>query len=122
METRYDPAVAEDKWYSLWLEKGLFTPRPGGGKPFVIVMPPPNVTGPLTMGHVLNMTLQDVLANVAIVGDAIPGRVKETEVEVAVEDEENTVHDLQLCWRGTRGWLASGDDGVAGKGHRNQEE
>ena len=61
METRYDPAKAEDKWYKLWLDRGLFTPRPRDGKPFVIVMPPPNVTGPLTMGHVLNMTLQDVL-------------------------------------------------------------
>jgi valyl-tRNA synthetase len=61
METRYNPARAEEKWYSKWLEMGLFTPRPGSGKPFVIVMPPPNVTGPLTMGHVLNMTLQDVL-------------------------------------------------------------
>ena len=61
MESRYDPAAAENKWYDQWLSEGLFTPAPGDGKPFVIVMPPPNVTGPLTIGHVLNMTLQDVL-------------------------------------------------------------
>jgi valyl-tRNA synthetase len=61
MDTRYEPARAEDKWYEFWLKEGLFTPRPSGGPPFVIVMPPPNITGPLTMGHVLNMTLQDVL-------------------------------------------------------------
>jgi valyl-tRNA synthetase len=61
METRYDPHKAEDQWYDYWLEQGLFTPNGKGSKPFVIVMPPPNITGPLTMGHALNMSLQDVL-------------------------------------------------------------
>jgi valyl-tRNA synthetase len=61
METRYDPRSTEKKWYSVWLEKGLFKPKPGEAGPFVIVMPPPNITGMLTIGHVLNMAVQDVL-------------------------------------------------------------
>jgi valyl-tRNA synthetase len=63
MQTRYDPHKAEQVWYDFWLERGLFKPgsKSKKGKPFVIVMPPPNITGPLTMGHALNMSLQDVL-------------------------------------------------------------
>jgi valyl-tRNA synthetase len=61
METRYDPRKAEEKWYSFWLEKRLFTPVERDGNPFVIVMPPPNITGMLTIGHVLNMAVQDAL-------------------------------------------------------------
>jgi valyl-tRNA synthetase len=61
MQTRYDPKSAESKWYSYWLDKGLFTPKQREGEPFVIVMPPPNITGMLTIGHVLNLSLQDVL-------------------------------------------------------------
>lgn len=61
METRYDPKSAESRWYARWLEKGLFTPEARAGEPFVIVMPPPNITGMLTIGHVLNLSLQDVL-------------------------------------------------------------
>ena len=58
----YDPAAVEDKWYGIWEERGYFhadETRPGPR--FSIVIPPPNVTGVLTMGHVLNNTLQDVL-------------------------------------------------------------
>ncbi len=58
--TRYTPEQIEKKWYQRWLEKGYFTPK-GEGKPFVIVIPPPNVTGTIHMGHALNMTLQDIL-------------------------------------------------------------
>jgi valyl-tRNA synthetase len=61
MESRYDPRGAEEKWYSFWLERNLFTPEERDGEPFVIVMPPPNITGMLTIGHVLNMSVQDVL-------------------------------------------------------------
>ncbi len=61
MQSRYNPFEAEKKWYSVWLEKDLFRPRSRRGRPFVIVMPPPNITGMLTIGHVLNMSLQDVL-------------------------------------------------------------
>ena len=59
----YEPNLVEDKWYADWLAKGCFTPNPASTKPaYSIVMPPPNVTGVLTMGHVLNNTLQDILA------------------------------------------------------------
>ena len=61
----YDPAATEDKLYALWCEKGYFTPkeddRKNGKKPFTIVIPPPNVTGQLHMGHALDETLQDIL-------------------------------------------------------------
>jgi valyl-tRNA synthetase len=58
----YDPAKVEGKWYSYWLEKNCFGAAPTPDrKPFCIVIPPPNVTGSLTMGHVLNNTLQDII-------------------------------------------------------------
>ena len=58
----YDPAKVEEKWYSYWLEKNCFGAAPNPDrKPFCIVIPPPNVTGSLTMGHVLNNTLQDII-------------------------------------------------------------
>ncbi len=58
----YDPKTFEDRIYRRWLEMGLFSPQEGAGEPFTIVMPPPNVTGILHMGHALNNSLQDVLA------------------------------------------------------------
>jgi valyl-tRNA synthetase len=59
----YEPKSVEDKWYAEWLAKGYFTANPASSKPaYSIVIPPPNVTGVLTMGHVLNNTLQDILA------------------------------------------------------------
>ncbi len=59
----YEPKLVEDKWYADWLAKGCFTANPASTKPaYSIVIPPPNVTGVLTMGHVLNNTLQDILA------------------------------------------------------------
>ena len=59
---RYDPAAVEARWYPVWEETGLFRADPASPrKPFCIVIPPPNVTGSLHMGHALNNTLQDVL-------------------------------------------------------------
>ena len=59
----YEPKQVEEKWYAEWLAKGCFTANPSSTKPaYSIVIPPPNVTGVLTMGHVLNNTLQDILA------------------------------------------------------------
>jgi valyl-tRNA synthetase len=59
----YEPKSVEDKWYAEWLKAGQFTANPASTKPpYSIVIPPPNVTGVLTMGHVLNNTLQDILA------------------------------------------------------------
>ena len=57
----YDPKKVEDKWYSYWMEKGYFYSTPDEREPYTIVIPPPNVTGVLHMGHMLNNTLQDVL-------------------------------------------------------------
>src|SRR6187399_1349420 len=60
---RYDPTAVEPKWYQRWLENRDFVANPESSKPaFSIVMPPPNITGMLTLGHVLNETIQDILA------------------------------------------------------------
>ncbi len=59
--TRYEPGEIEDRIYRIWQEGGCFTASPSGTNPYVIVIPPPNITGILTMGHVLNNTLQDIL-------------------------------------------------------------
>jgi len=61
LPAKYSPAGIEDKWYRYWLEKGFFSSTPDGREPYCIVIPPPNVTGVLHMGHMLNNTLQDVL-------------------------------------------------------------
>ena len=58
---KYDPQLVEDKWYQYWIDKGYFSSKPDNREPYTIVIPPPNVTGILHMGHMLNNTLQDVL-------------------------------------------------------------
>ncbi|MCD6132573.1 MAG: valine--tRNA ligase [Candidatus Hydrothermae bacterium] len=59
---RYDPKNTEDKWYKFWLDKGFFKANPQSSRPhFSVMMPPPNITGILTMGHVLNNTIQDII-------------------------------------------------------------
>jgi valyl-tRNA synthetase len=59
--TKYEPAGAESKWYAYWLENGFFRSVPDNREPYTVVIPPPNVTGVLHMGHMLNNTVQDVL-------------------------------------------------------------
>ncbi|NLD64161.1 MAG: valine--tRNA ligase, partial [Bacteroidales bacterium] len=59
--SKYEPASAESRWYSYWMEKGFFRSRPDNREPYTIIIPPPNVTGVLHMGHMLNNTTQDVL-------------------------------------------------------------
>ncbi len=59
--SKYDPSQTEDKWYQHWIEKGIFRSVPDEREPFTIVIPPPNVTGVLHMGHMLNNTIQDIL-------------------------------------------------------------
>ena len=59
--SKYNPANTEDKWYSYWMEKKYFHSEPDEREPYTIVIPPPNVTGVLHMGHMLNNTLQDVM-------------------------------------------------------------
>ena len=62
LSSKYDPQLVEDKWYSTWMEKGLFQAKVNPDKePYSIVIPPPNVTGVLHMGHMLNNTIQDIL-------------------------------------------------------------
>ena len=62
MDKVYSPGQVEKKWYSFWEKEGFFKPKVGSQKkPFVIVIPPPNVTGFLHMGHALNNTVQVVL-------------------------------------------------------------
>ena len=62
LSTKYNPSEVESKWYRYWMEKGFFHSKPNPDKePFCIVIPPPNVTGVLHMGHMLNNTIQDVL-------------------------------------------------------------
>ena len=61
METKYNPTDIEARWYQYWLDNKLFHSEPDGREPYTIVIPPPNVTGVLHMGHVLNETIQDIL-------------------------------------------------------------
>lgn len=63
--TKYNPQETEEKWYSYWLEKRFFHSEPDEREPYTIVIPPPNVTGVLHMGHMLNNTIQDVLVRKA---------------------------------------------------------
>ncbi|MCR5159558.1 MAG: valine--tRNA ligase [Prevotella sp.] len=59
--SKYDPREVEGKWYQYWLDNKLFCSKPDGREPYTIVIPPPNVTGVLHMGHMLNNTIQDIL-------------------------------------------------------------
>ena len=61
ISAKYDPSQTEDKWYAWWLEHKFFHSEPDEREPYTIVIPPPNVTGVLHMGHMMNNTLQDVL-------------------------------------------------------------
>lgn len=66
LSTKYDPSEVEDKWYKFWLENNFFKSTPNPEKePYTIVIPPPNVTGVLHMGHMLNNTIQDILVRKA---------------------------------------------------------
>lgn len=62
LEKGYEPSGIEEKWYSYWLEKDFFAAQTTSDqKPYAIVIPPPNVTGVLHMGHALNITIQDIM-------------------------------------------------------------
>ena len=102
---RYDPNAVEPKWYRRWIEHGDFVANPESSKPaFSIVMPPPNITGMLTLGHVLNHTIQDILARRArmqgfevlwLPGMDHAGIGTQTAVEKYLRRTENkTRHDL----------------------------
>ena len=61
LASKYDPQIVESKWYQYWLDNKLFCSKPDGREPYTVVIPPPNVTGVLHMGHMLNNTIQDIL-------------------------------------------------------------
>ena len=61
LASKYDPQSVESKWYEYWLDNKLFSSKPDGREPYTVVIPPPNVTGVLHMGHMLNNTIQDIL-------------------------------------------------------------
>lgn len=104
LEKKYNPAVVEDKWYKLWLERKFFSAcADKGGKPYAIVMPPPNVTGILHMGHALNVTVQDILIRwrrmtgrntVWIPGTDHAGIATQNVVERSLRKEGKTRNDL----------------------------
>src|SRR5580698_1482181 len=101
----YEPQSVEDKWYDFWLKQGCFTANEKSSKPaYSIVIPPPNVTGMLHMGHVLNNTIQDILSRKArmdgkevlwLPGTDHAGIATQVQVEKALKKEEKkTKHDL----------------------------
>jgi valyl-tRNA synthetase len=101
----YEPSAVEEKWYAWWLEHGHFLADPASPKPaYSLVIPPPNVTGVLTLGHVLNNTIQDILARQArltghevlwLPGTDHAGIATQTVVERALrKQEKKTRHDL----------------------------
>jgi valyl-tRNA synthetase len=104
ISTAYEPRLVEEKWYRIWLEQKCFQANPESEKsPYAIVIPPPNVTGVLTMGHVLNNTIQDVLARRAramgkevlwLPGMDHAGIATQNVVEKRLRAEKTTKHDL----------------------------
>src|SRR5881394_1568847 len=101
----YEPQAVEEKWYQSWLDQKCFVADPKSAKPpYSIVIPPPNVTGMLHMGHVLNTTIQDILARKArmdgkevlwLPGTDHAGIATETVVSRQLRKEEHkTKHDL----------------------------
>jgi valyl-tRNA synthetase len=104
MEKAYQPSEVEDRLYKRWLKAGSFTGKEDQGKkPYSIVIPPPNVTGVLTMGHVLNNAIQDILVRRArqhghsvvwIPGTDHAGIATQTKVEQALREEDRTKEEL----------------------------
>src|SRR5712691_10059050 len=100
----YQPQAVAEKWYARWLSDGCFAAHPGSSKPaYTMVMPPPNVTGVLTMGHVLNNTIQDILARRArMLGKEVlwlpgldhAGIATQNVVEKQLRSEAKTKHDF----------------------------
>ncbi|MDP8219274.1 MAG: class I tRNA ligase family protein, partial [Candidatus Theseobacter exili] len=104
MEKNYEPHSIEDKWYEKWLEEKTFhSDSSKGGEPYCIMIPPPNVTGILHMGHALNNTIQDIMARwrrmqgrnvVWVPGTDHAGIATQNVVERALKKEGKTRDDL----------------------------
>ncbi len=110
LEQPYDPGRVEARWYAVWEERGVFKPAPGGGKPFVITIPPPNVTGSLTMGHLLGESIRDLIVRwqrmegretLYVPGMDHAGIATQNVVEKKLRDEGRSRHQL-----GREGFLA----------------
>ena len=102
MNKTYNPQAIETSWYELWEENGYFAPRPGGA-PYCIMLPPPNVTGSLHMGHAFQQTLMDILIRYHRMrgdnslwqcGTDHAGIATQMVVERRLEQEGRTRHDL----------------------------
>src|SRR5690606_20823741 len=119
----YKPQEVETKWYDYWLEKGFFHAEvEEGKKPFCIVIPPPNVTGKLHLGHALNNTLQDILIRyhrmkgdntLWVPGTDHAGIATQVRVEEELAKEGLTRHQLGREEFLKRGWVPDGRSGVA---------
>ncbi len=77
LASKYNPADVEGKWYQYWLDNKLFSSKPDGREPYTVVIPPPNVTGVLHMGHMLNNTIQDILVRRARMEGRMPAGCRE---------------------------------------------
>jgi len=114
ISTAYAPATVEAKWYNTWLQQKSFHARAKSAKAgYSIVIPPPNVTGVLTMGHVLNNTIQDILARRArmlgrevlwLPGTDHAGIATQTVVERQLRREGKTRHDIGRAEFTARVW------------------
>ena len=79
LASMYAPSEVETRWYKYWMDHKLFSSKPDGREPYTIVIPPPNVTGVLHMGHVLNETIQDILVRRARMdGKTLAGFLEQT--------------------------------------------
>lgn len=84
LASKYDPQMVESKWYQYWLDKQLFSSKPDGREPYTVVIPPPNVTGVLHMGHMLNNTIQDILVRHARMEGKMHAGYREQTMQVSL--------------------------------------
>ena len=103
LQQPYDPNRVEQRWYAFWEERGVFRPRPAEGAAFVISIPPPNVTGSLTMGHLLGESVRDVVLRwqrmegretLYVPGTDHAGIATQNVVEKKLREEGRSRHDL----------------------------
>src|SRR5512143_1189924 len=99
----YDPGRVESRWYAVWEERGVFRPVPGTGDAFVITIPPPNVTGSLTMGHLLGESIRDLIVRwqrmegretLYVPGMDHAGIATQNVVEKKLREDGTSRHDL----------------------------
>src|SRR5205823_1495991 len=103
LQQPYDPQRVESRWYEFWETHGVFQPRAGTGRPFVISIPPPNVTGSLTMGHLLGESVRDLVLRwqrmegretLYVPGQDHAGIATQNVVEKKLREEGRSRHEL----------------------------